>query len=237
MIKDALEYLVGLAKPETFNFDGKRYATDKLVELPSKKPTPARVELHTLTGLLAFIQYEQLGKPLVTVDGPNSVTVRSGFVGGEFLQRFEYVRATPYLPGQSISNAHGWQDLETFLLMLQTWFVQDETTELLLQLLGNMKTESVATIADDGISQSVATRRGVSSLEKVVLPSPLLLRPFRTFSEIEQPASSFVLRIRGDEDGADCRLVETHDNQWQLKACADIEEYLVAQAPDLVVVS
>jgi len=58
--------------------------------------------------------------------------------------------------------------------------------------------------------------------------NPIRLRPYRTFREIEQPASLFVLRLQKGRDGELPRaaLFEADGGQWKLEACQAIKHWL-----------
>jgi hypothetical protein len=94
-------------------------------------------------------------------------------------------------------------------------------------VVGSIQTESVQTSTDDGVSQTVTARSGIAKLVSMEVPNPVVLRPFRTFPEIEQPASNFVLRMeRRDGKLPRVALFETSDNQWKVEAVKKIGTYL-----------
>mgnify|MGYP003258251653 FL=1 len=56
------------------------------------------------------------------------------------------------------------------------------------------------------------------------------MQPYRTFLEVKQPASDFLLRI--DKDGHPA-LYEADGGAWKLEAKRNIAGYLSAQLADL----
>lgn len=52
---------------------------------------------------------------------------------------------------------------------------------------------------DNGVTQTVEARQGVSLNAMVDVKPRVMLRPFRTFLEVEQPESEFLLRVDPDE--------------------------------------
>lgn len=235
MIREALEYLHDIAPTKVYDLYGKQYAEKELRELPSPRPEPEPMLLHTLDGLLEFLAKEwsaSTERVMVHVESPVSVAVRSP-LQGDFAQRMTYARAKPFLP---VDKTNGYMDLDAFAVYVQTHFVPTENTALILQLLGNMQAGTTAKYADDGVSQTISTRRGVASLETVKVPSPIDLQPFRTFHEVPQPVTKYVLRLRGDDD-PQAALIETNDNSWQTQTVTDIANYLLDKRPDLVVVA
>ncbi len=51
----------------------------------------------------------------------------------------------------------------------------------------------------------------------------MTLRPYRTFAEVEQPASQFVFRIN---QNAQMALFEADGGKWRLEAINNIANYL-----------
>lgn len=229
MIAEAIEKIEGMAQAQILSNNGRAYSDKELFDLESPASQPTPFKLHTLSGLVDYIKsnvdMDGRSQRLIIVDGPKGVRLCSDLYG-DFEQRDTLVTAEPFLPeGFPVGR---YVDVETFMIKLQSCFVQDETTKLILQLVGNMEASTVGTVADDGVSQTVATRKGVTKLENVKMPSPIMLRPFRTFQELEQPTSRFVLRLRGDGTKLpEVALFEGDDNHWQLEAINSIRAFLV----------
>ncbi|WP_235888509.1 RusA family crossover junction endodeoxyribonuclease [Streptococcus pneumoniae] len=70
----------------------------------------------------------------------------------------------------------------------------------------------------------------MASLAKGKAPNPVTLRPYRTFSEVEQPASLFVFRI---DKQANMALFEADGKRWVADAVGNIAAYLKEQLADL----
>ena len=60
-------------------------------------------------------------------------------------------------------------------------------------------------MADDGVGQTVTAKSGVTRTTKVDVKNPWMLAPFRTFPEVAQPESPFILRMDKDSQ---CALFE-----------------------------
>lgn len=116
-----------------------------------------------------------------------------------------------------------------FIIALQSKFVPDDNVTTLLSYVGNIREESAAEFKDDGISQTVVCKTGIARLENVVLPNRIKLRPYRTFSEVEQPASEFVFRIGKNSD---CALFEADGGAWKREAVKNIKKYLDFELSD-----
>jgi len=67
----------------------------------------------------------------------------------------------------------------------------------------------------------------------------VVLRPYRTFLEIEQPASAFVFRLRRGREGElpTCALFEADGGRWKLEAIERIRDYLKEQLSEIAVIA
>lgn len=100
-----------------------------------------------------------------------------------------------------------------------------------MDLLSRISKENGVTTTDNGVSQTVEARRGVALKTMVQVKPRVPLRPFRTFQEVEQPESEFLLRL--DEDG-NIGLFEADGGMWKLTARQTVKAFLEAQLADLV---
>ena len=120
-----------------------------------------------------------------------------------------------------------YMPVEEFVIYLQSMFVQDDTARQILKVVGNLTQGSETNVADDGITQRVTAKAGVARVAVVDLPNPVALRPYRTFLDIHQPASEFVLRIKADKDeGPLCALFETDGGAWRFTVLEHIKNYM-----------
>ncbi len=122
-------------------------------------------------------------------------------------------------------------DVESFVITMQQYFVDGENVRALLKLVSNVTDGNSVQQTDDGVSQSVTARSGISLVQRETVPNPVTLAPYRTFREIEQPESPFVFRLRGGGDGVSAALFTADGNQWQYEAVQRIREYFVRSLP------
>ncbi|MDH5299375.1 MAG: hypothetical protein OEV91_10190 [Desulfobulbaceae bacterium] len=231
--KSFIEKIESMAEVKILEIDGRKFTTDSVQRV--LEPEAKSVGVHTLTGLVAFLG--TLGAdfaPIIHVRDYNNVAVVSGLFGIN-KQREVVVTAAAYELdhrfGQSIP-------VEDFIVYLQSMFVQDETTAKIMQVVGNLSQGTEAAFADDGMTQRVTAKAGVARVEVVDLPNPVELRPFRTFADIEQPASKFVLRIKADKDhGPRCSLHEADGGAWKNTAIATIRTWLTDKAVGVKIVA
>ena len=127
-----------------------------------------------------------------------------------------------------------YMDHESFLIALQSKFIQNDDRDLLLRFTGTVENGTVAQYGDDGVTQKATIKTGIASKGEAVVPNPVKLRPFRTFIEVEQPESAFVFRMRQDgDDGVECAIFEADGGAWKNVAMKNIKEYLQFELSDL----
>lgn len=145
-----------------------------------------------------------------------------------------------YLSASCLDLTDGWLErfhpLEDFLIGLQTRVVNSDERPRLLALLGNVKHEQVKTATDDGVTQIVTARAGVALVSEVAVPNPVLLAGYRTFRDIPQPSSLFVVRVKaGPANGLPLvGLFEADGGAWRLTAVERIRTWLTDALPPAV---
>ncbi|CYX37361.1 TPA: hypothetical protein ACIRGN_000676 [Streptococcus suis] len=233
-IKAALEYAVELnqhgleivtAGDGTEYYDANK---TRMVELDPKR-YPRTLELSTLTSLVEYLKSDLNGmqdqRLIVAVEKNDEVCVWSE--NDEFEHRTLLVDVKARVPeltfGRFISS-------EQFNIMLQSNFIDDADRGALLDFASALKIENGAEIEDNGVSQVATVKTGVASLAKGKVPNPVDLRPYRTFNEVEQPASKFVFRI---DKNAQMALFEADGKRWVQEAVGNIAAYLKAELADL----
>ncbi|MCP8383858.1 hypothetical protein NMF94_16130 [Clostridioides difficile] len=212
---------VGARKIETKEVNGVTYTTDHLIPVHSKPVE--KIGLNTLDGLIGYIKSEfdseaKSDRLIVHVESPKSVVLYSELMASG--KRNVYVDSKALLPHINFGCSLG---TEEFNIMLQSSFVDTEDKNLLLKVSGNVKETSVKTVQDDGVSQVVAMSTGVASVEDVILPNRVSLKPYRTFTEVAQPESEFIFRVK---EGITFKLIEADGGAWRLDAIKNIKEYL-----------
>ncbi|HEM3492141.1 TPA: hypothetical protein U1B14_001548 [Streptococcus suis] len=233
-IKAALEYAVELNQHGleiVTAGDGKEYYDANKVHMVELDPKryPRTLELSTLTSLVEYLKSDLNGmqdqRLIVAVEKNDEVCVWSE--NDEFEHRTLLVDVKARVPeltfGRFISS-------EQFNIMLQSNFIDDADRGALLDFASALKIENGAEIEDNGVSQVATVKTGVASLAKGKVPNPVDLRPYRTFNEVEQPASKFVFRI---DKNAQMALFEADGKRWVQEAVGNIAAYLKAELADL----
>ncbi|MFT8823487.1 hypothetical protein [Liquorilactobacillus satsumensis] len=179
-----------------------------------------KVELHTLTGLLDYIQSEKsiLDKPRLRIDSPTRVYFEGAL--DKYGRRAIEAVAEFQTPGFAFENFYEQEEMN---IALQSRFVSTADREILLKVIGNLKESEVKQASDDGVSQQVQIKAGVASVADVKVPNPVSLAPYRTFLEVEQPISKFIFRMRS---GMQSAIFEADGGMWKIEATQKVKKYL-----------
>lgn len=220
-----------------------QFAT-RQVFAPPLAATPTTINVNTLTGLIEYVKdgpdtdFMEDGRMVQVID-PENVAVLSGLFG-RYEQRREYLHASAEaVLSDAVFSFGQFYDSETFNIKLQSVFADVEDREKVLRVVGNIKEENVRQANDDGVTQNVTARSGIARVEEVPVPNPVLLVPYRTFREVAQPASNFVLRLRQGREGSlpTCALFEADGGQWKLTAIKAIADYLKANTEGVTIIA
>lgn len=116
-------------------------------------------------------------------------------------------------------------------LTIKLSIVPTENRDTLVQLISTVTTENGVSLADDGMTQRVTARSGISLGKQVSVPNPVVLAPYRTFTEVEQPKSPFVFRIRQTGDEVQAALFAADADAWKREAIANIRDWFEQHIP------
>lgn len=234
MLKSLFEYVVGLSKANMVTIDGTVF-TDKPLHLPE---LPAIETLHTdnLSSIVNFIKnawdadlncMDDTVQKIIHVEDAGKVNLYSS-VCNECMDRQKFMTAS--WAGNKFPFGQ-FMDAEKFNILLQTCFMETDDLKVIQQVVGNLRDEAVQNYGDDVVSQSVTIRTGIATVGQVRVPSPAKLRPYRTFLEVEQPASLFILRMR---EGGQCALFEADGGLWRETARQNIRNYFEYELEKMV---
>jgi hypothetical protein len=235
---DAVKAIQDSTRIETIQVDGELYTT-RPVHLPPREPRLDPITIHTLTGLVDFINAEGLADLIVHVVSATEVEIVSAPEGRYRVRETYAIANCEPIIGKGFRFGE-YQSVEQFVVNLQAQFEPTEARAAVLRVIGNLRQEQVKTLSDDGVTQKVVTSAGISRVENAEVPNPVSLKPFRTFPEIGQPESNFVLRLQQaarDGELPKCALFEADGGQWKLEAIRAIRDYLKAEIADLTIVA
>ena len=229
MIKEALQYIVGLGNAEVKEYtlpDGKKgmYSDKPLHRLETPVPIADKLYLHTLTGLVDYIKSNtdtMAEKMVVVVQSPTKVHLYSQLNSKR--NREYLIEVDAMLPDFRFDE---YLDHEHFCVGVQSKFIDSDDRKNVLKFAGTVENGTVAQYSDDGISQKATIKTGIASKAAAIVPNPVTLKPYRTFLEVDQPASDFIFRMKEYSGSIGCALFEADGGAWKIEAMQNIKMYL-----------
>jgi predicted transcriptional regulator len=224
--------------------EGRKYTPTRLSPV-MYVPRPDTIVVHNLRGFCGFISNDIdmriiKDQSLIVVDSPKRVRLISA-VAGDDLKREELIQAEldeglekfPF--GKFLSQ-------EEFAIRFRSLFVQKkgDDFEYVLSYASKLTGGTQIDGSDDGITQEVQVKRGLSGAlkDKVALKPIVKLSPFRTFREVAQPQSEFLLRVRLDSnDVPTVALFEADGGDWINTATENIVQYIQSLVTDIPVIA
>lgn len=200
------------------------------VPLPYDEPTPKPLTFYTLDGLIDYILTNVEGtipsgesdeKLIIQVVNWQQVVLWSK-PSKHRKQRHVIASVEAHTPNIQFGYH---MDNETFCTMLLSDFIDTEARASLFKVVKCLTNEQSLRTADDGVSQVVTVKQGVTLAADVKFENPVPLKPMRTFTEIDQPESNFTLRI---DEKARPALFEADGGAWKNAAVASIKQYLTS---------
>lgn len=202
-------------------------------------PTASALDVYSLGALRDYVKANRdmldLSTLIVHVVSPQVVTL-SGAIQTRARNRETYVKAN----ASNLTDGFlgKFMAVDEFLVGMLTRFADSDDRAKALKLLGNIKHEQVKTSQDDGVTQTVSAKVGIVLSADVPVPNPITLTPYRTFREVTQPTSPFVLRVNSGRNGGlpEVGLFEADGGAWRLTAVDRVRDWLTEHVPTSVAV-
>lgn len=232
MLEKAIEKIREMTQRETVihEIDGRTYATGSmtLVEEPEYRPSILRLRSLESIGTMILTEARRFADEktiYVHVENHREVSV---FTTYDNKAKRDYLyQAVADVVETPIDR---WTEKEDLLIALNSVFVPNEDVEYIHGVLNKITEESKVTETDNGLGQNVEVQKGIALKENMRLKSRVLLSPYRTFMEVEQPESEFILRAR---EGGVFLIKSADGDRWKLDAKRNIKEYLQAIIGDV----
>lgn len=228
MLAKMIDKIVSLKETKIFEIDGQTYADASLTRIPPHVDRPDCISVSGLDSICKLIrtELEKVGTTImVQVKSNDTVEVMTTYLS-DFSRNTLY-RAKADAPGLRT----GFRGREVALIELRSLCIPNEGTAYLLDLLSRMTNENSVSTNDNGVTQTVEARQGVALNAVVEIKPRVMLRPFRTFLEVEQPESEFLLRVDPDEG---IGFFEADGGIWKLEAKKNIADYFLKNMGDLI---
>ena len=229
MLKDFVNRIVALAAPTTVEVDGSVYSNQELIHIQDKKPMPQCIDLTGLDSICKMVrnEAEHVGLQIfIQVKDYKSVSVFTSLDADEDrLYLYKCIADTPAV------TTDKFMPYEKAVIELRSLYIPNEGTKYLLQLLSSISNESKVTSTDNGVTQQVEARSGIALNSMVKIEPRVTLQPFRTYIEVEQPASEFLLRIN---ERGEIGFFPADGGVWKLEATRNVAAYFENALKDLI---
>lgn len=234
MLKEFVEHIQRTAQPLIQQVGDSTFAINcygKAEEIIPFACHPDTLPLHSLDALVKLVCTEavKVSTPLyITI--PNHLTVRcfgQPNADDRYFRQVYYEAAATDVPGWKQEVQLGFEEAQ---ISLRTRFQETPDTIYALRLLSDITTGAKIVYNDNGIATTVTTQKGVALQGNEQIRPIITLRPYRTFQEVEQPESIFLIRI--NERGI--TFTEADGGMWKLKARQTVKAFLEKELVDLV---
>lgn len=227
MLKELIEHIQKTTQPLITTVNGSTFRITSDGGVAEILPTqfhPDTLDLNSLDALVTLVKTEasELDAPLyITV--PNHRTVRCFGQPGCYEERcfrqFYYEANATDVPGWEPKATLGFEEAQ---IALRTRFQETPDTLYAMKLVSDISLGAKVVYNDNGIATTITTQKGVALQTNEQIRPLVKLRPYRTFQEVEQPESIFLIRVsdRG------ISFIEADGGMWKLSARETIKKYL-----------
>jgi len=225
-LKATLQYIVDLAAPKISDVGKTTYSTVKLYPVEEPYYYPDRLIVHSLDAIIKLVKAElddyltgehKAPLPLfIRIDSPIKVSV--------FTRMDDRCRRDSLYVSdcEDATFYEGWREQDKAIIELRSRFLPTPDTDYLLDLISRINVDEGVRSEDNGVSQTVVAKKGVTLKQTELVKPRVTLRPFRCFREVAQPESEFILRL--DENGR-VGLFEADGGVWKMEAKDNILSY------------
>jgi hypothetical protein len=229
MLKAMIDRITELATPKTFEIEGRVYSSSDLYHIENMKCRPKPIEVTGLDRLCKLVRNEadHVGRKLfVQVKNFKEVAVFTTLDDEE--ERFRLYTCVADTPNVTTGS---FMPYEKAIIELRSLYIPNEDHTYLLKLISSVSSESKVTSSDNGVTQAVEAKTGIALNSMVQVKPRVALRPFRTFIEVEQPESDFLLRI---SERGEIGVFPADGGVWKLEATRNIAGYFEEALKDLI---
>lgn len=229
MLRDFVNRIAEMAAPTIRDIDGSVYSTKEMVLVADKKPMPSCIDLTGLDSVCKMVRNEadHVGLQIfIQVKDYRSVAVFTALDSDE--DRLYLYKCQADTPSVTIDR---FIPYEKAVIELRSLYIPNDDTAYLLELLSSISSESRVTSTDNGVTQKVEAKSGIALSSMVTVKPRVALCPFRTFIEVDQPESDFLMRI---SDKGEVGLYQADGGVWKLEATRNVAAYFEKELADLI---
>lgn len=226
MLQKFIEHIQKTTQPLITEVDGSTFRINSDGDVKEILPTifhPDTLPLNSLDSLIKMVNTEasEQDTPLyITI--PDHMTVRC-FGQPDAAERYHrqvyYEASATDVPGWAEKNTLGFEEAQ---IALRTRFQETPDTVYAMKLVSDISLGAKVIYNDNGIATTITTQKGVALQTNEQIRPLVKLRPYRTFQEVEQPESIFLIRVsdRG------ISFIEADGGMWKLTARETIKTFL-----------
>lgn len=234
MLKEFIAHIQKTTQPLIHEVEGSTFVINAEGEYQEMLPTifhPDTLSLNSLDALVKLVKTEasEMDTPLyITI--PDHMTVRcfgQPSTDERYFRQVYYEAHATDVPGWGEKNTLGFEEAQ---IALRTRFQETQDTLYTMKLVSDISLGAKVIYNDNGIATTITTQKGVALQTNEQIRPIVKLRPYRTFQEVEQPESIFLIRVsdRG------ISFIEADGGMWKLSARETIKKFLEEQLPQEV---
>ena len=232
MLKEFIEHIQKTTQPLIQEVEGKSFCITSDGDVSEIRPIidhPDTLPLHSLDALVKLIKTEAVSicKTLyITI--PDHLTVdcfTNPAAQERYFRQFFYQAKATDVPGWESKQELGFEEAQ---IAMRTRFQETIDIAYLQKLLSEISTGAKVTLNDNGVATSVVTQKGVALQSNEAIRPIVSLRPYRTFQEVVQPESPFLIRVNERR----IAFIEADGGMWKLKARETVKAFLEDKLSD-----
>jgi len=225
----------------TVDINGANYSVHKMNRV-FDDPRPKTVSVRTLTGFVDYLATKQCVDSWEDRDVVINVENHSRIIAfskpfGELNSHSDIIVATLDRPEFEFGK---WMDPESFNIALAAMFIETKDLDRVMAYAGKITIDTGVNVEDDGVTQRASVKKGITGglTESIAAPSRVILKPYRTFDEVDQPESKFIFRVRvKGEASIECALFEADAGAWKNTAANSVKTWLISKETGIPVIA
>lgn len=232
---DVIKKIEEMTAPVTFAFGDQTYSSKPLHRIEPHVDRPKALGVSGLDSAVQLIRREISNFPdpvFIRVCGPRNVDVLTTLLPDK--SRDTLYQVSGDFPEHKVGS---FQELDAAMISLRSQYIYDlddpdDGVRYLVELLSSITNEESVKTTDNGLTQKVEARSGIAMISTVAIKPRVKLRPYRTFREVAQPQSEFLVRLDKKQGGF--ALFECDGGMWKQEAKENIREYFQEELADLI---
>ena len=235
MLKDFIQHIQNTTQPLIRNIGEAVFAVFSDGDVQELRPTidhPDILPLNSLDALIKLVKSEAM--QFVADKAPLYITIPSHLKvqcftqpnsAERYFRQFFYEVTATDVPGWDSNVKLGFEEMQ---IALRTRFQETQDAVYAMKLVSDISLGAKVIYNDNGIATTITTQKGVALQTNETIRPIVRLKPYRTFQEVEQPESAFLIRV--GERGIS--FTEADGGMWKLKARNTIKKFLEDKLSD-----